>query len=310
MTSFRHPLVYVDGRPECERAVHAAVAIAKQGAGKIKLLHIAEPHLQVPELDPELGEALSTGQLEELDRLRHFALDLGVEATCEARIGRPFAEIIRACHQNGCDLVVKAAKGRSKLGWPMLGSTALHLIRKCATPVWLVTGRADPMPRRIMALLASEPDSEGRQALDRRVLEVATSLAEATGAELQVGAAWFVPGESLLRRRIAAEKYREYVDTARRQAEEALGSALEPFGAAINPSRVHLVKGVPYAELVQLAAERADLTVIGTTPPSAGAAFLIREEAEEVINRLETSIVAVKAEDFESPPELTRAAVH
>jgi len=41
--------------------------------------------------------------------------------------------------------------------------------------------------------------------------------------------------------------------------------------------------------------------VIGTAPPSGGAAFLIREEAEEVVNRLETSIVAVKPDGFVSP---------
>jgi len=43
--------------------------------------------------------------------------------------------------------------------------------------------------------------------------------------------------------------------------------------------------------------------VIGSTPPSGGAAFLIREEAEEVINRVGTSIVAVKPKDFVSPVE-------
>jgi hypothetical protein len=41
--------------------------------------------------------------------------------------------------------------------------------------------------------------------------------------------------------------------------------------------------------------------VIGTTTSSGAAAFLIREEAEELINRLETSIVAVKPDGFVSP---------
>ena len=58
---------------------------------------------------------------------------------------------------------------------------------------------------------------------------------------------------------------------------------------------------MPYVELVGLAARTADLAVIGTSPPKGGAAFLIREEAEEVINRLDTSIVAVKPDGFVSP---------
>lgn len=299
--NFRHVLVYADGQPECERALNVAASLAKQSGARLKVLHVAEPPLRVPGFDGEVDEALRSAQIEEVDRLRSLAQGMGVEASCEARTGRPFVEIIRACQREVCDLVVKAAKGKDRLGWPLLGSTALHLVRKCPVPVWLVGENPEPIPRRIMALLASDPASDERQALDRRVIEVACSLAESTGAELRVGAAWDAPGESLLRRRLPEEKLREYVDNARRQAEDGLGRALEPFKSSINPARVHLVRGVPYVELVALAAQRADLVVIGTTPPSAGAAFLIREEAEEVINRLETSIVAVKSEGFVSP---------
>jgi nucleotide-binding universal stress UspA family protein len=298
---FRNVLVYTDGRPACERALTAGAAVARQGGGKLTVLHVVEPPLPVPKLDAAIAQALESSQLEELDRLRSLAQTMGVEARCEARKGRPFVEIIRACQREGSHLVVKAARGRGRLGWPLLGSTALHLVRKCPAPVWLVGEDGEPLPRRVMALLASDPASEERQALDRRVLEVACSLAEATGAELSVGAAWEAPGESLLRRRVPEEKLREYVENARRQAEEGLGRALEPFGASVNPARVHLVRGLPYVELVGLAAQRADLAVVGTAPSSGGAAFLIREEAEEVVNRLETAIVAVKPEGFVSP---------
>ena len=298
---FRNVLVYTDGRPACERALTAGAAVARQGGGKLTVLHVVEPPLPVPKLDAAIAQALESSQLEELDRLRSLAQTMGVEARCEARKGRPFVEIIRACQREGSHLVVKAARGRGRLGWPLLGSTALHLVRKCPAPVWLVGEDGEPLPRRVMALLASDPASEERQALDRRVLEVACSLAEATGAEFSVGAAWEAPGESLLRRRVPEEKLREYVENARRQAEEGLGRALEPFGASVNPARVHLVRGLPYVELVGLAAQRADLAVVGTTPSSGGAAFLIREEAEEVVNRLETAIVAVKPEGFVSP---------
>ena len=227
---FRNVLVYTDGRPACERALTAGAAVARQGGGKLTVLHVVEPPLPVPKLDATIAQALESSQLEELDRLRSLAQTMGVEARCEARKGRPFVEIIRACQREGSHLVVKAARGRGRLGWPLLGSTALHLVRKCPAPVWLVGEDGEPLPRRVMALLASDPASEERQALDRRVLEVACSLAEATGAELSVGAAWEAPGESLLRRRVPEEKLREYVENARRQAEEGLGRALEPFG--------------------------------------------------------------------------------
>jgi nucleotide-binding universal stress UspA family protein len=299
--SFQHVLVYSDGRPESERALDVAASLVKQAGGRITVLHVAEPPLRVPGLDAELGEAFKSGQLEEVERLRARARELGVESKGEARTGRPYVEIIRACQENGCDRVVKAANARARLGSPLLGSTALHLVRKAPVPVWLVDESAGPSPRRIMALLASDPASDERQALDRKVLQVACSLAEVTGAELRVGAAWDATGESLLRKRMPEDQLREYVEGARRQAEEGLGRALEPFGNTINPARVHLVRGLPYIELVALASRNADLAVIGTAPPSGGAAFLIREEAEEVVNRLGISIVAVKPDGFVSP---------
>jgi len=299
--SFEHVLVFTDGGSASERALEVAASLVKQAGGRMTVLHVAEPPLRVPALGAEIGEVFARGQLEEVERLRARAHALGVEAGGEARTGRPFLEIIRACQQHGCDLVVKAARGSGRLGWPLLGSTALHLVRKAPVPVWLVGENAGPSPRRIMALLASDPASDERQALDRKVLEVACSLAQASGAELRVGAAWEAPGESLLRRRMPEEQIRKYVEGARRQAEEGLGRALEPFSDSINPARVHLVRGLPPIELVALASRNADLAVIGTAPPSGSAAFLIREEAEEVIHRLETSIVAVKPDGFVSP---------
>lgn len=297
---FSHILVFTDGRPDDERALEAAAGLVRRSGGKLTILHVAEPPLSIPELDAEISEMIMAGQQDDLDRLRELARTLDVEVTCEARWGRPFVEIIQTAQRAGCDLVAKAARGRGQLGWPLLGSTALHLIRKCPVPVWLVgTGRA-PVPRRIMALLASDPASDERQALDHRVLEVASSLAKSTEADLLVGAAWDAPGVSLLQKRMPDEKIRDYVEGARRQAEDGFGRALEPFKDTINPARAHLVRGVPYVELVRLAANGADLVVIGTAPPSGGASLLIREEAEEVINRLDTSIVAVKPDGFVS----------
>jgi len=296
---FRNVLVYTDGQPEAERAVRVGATLARQSGGALRILHVTGTRVPAG----RFGDALGALQEEELERLCKLARELGVEAESEARTGRPFLEILRTVRRTGSDVVIKAARGRGRLGWPLLGSTALHLVRKCPVPVWLVGQSSEPTPRSVMALLASDPGSDARQALDHRVLEVATSLARLTGADASVAAAWDAPGASLLRGRMRADELAEYVEGARREAEEALGRAVEPFAEAINPARVHLVRGVPHEVLVSLAAQRADLVVLGTTPPEAGAGLLIREEAEELVNRLETSILAVKPEGFVSPVE-------
>ncbi len=95
--------------------------------------------------------------------------------------GRPFVEIIQACHRDGCDLVVKAAKGTAA----RVASPREHRApsgRKCPVPVWLV-GEKRSRPRVASWHCSPAIPSDERHALDRRVLGVACSFAS-RGAEL------------------------------------------------------------------------------------------------------------------------------
>jgi len=298
---FRNVLVFSDGRPQSERALRIGVELARRASGRLEILQVGAARSVLSARDPLLGEALDALQMEQLERLRSLAAELGVEARAEVRTGHAFVEIIRKVQKEGFDLVIKAARGRERSGWPLFGSTAQHLVRKCPVPVWLVGEGSDALPSRVMALLASDPASDEREALDRRVLEAACALAALVEGDVHVAAAWDAPGAGLLAGRVPAEEIRAYVEDSRRSAEEALGRAIEPFLGRINPVRIELVRGVAERELVERAAHGADLTVIGTSSPGASRTFLIREEAEDVINRLAGSVVAVKPDGFVTP---------
>jgi nucleotide-binding universal stress UspA family protein len=295
---FRNVLVFSDGQPRSERALRVGARLARRSGGRLAILHVAGGGRI---RDPLLGEALGALQVEQVEKLRALAAELGVEADAELRTGRAFEEIIRKVLRDGCDLVVKSARGRERSGWPLLGSTAQHLVRKCPVPVWLVGDDGEAEPRRVLALLAGGPASDERTALDRRVLEVACSLGTASGARVRVAAAWDAPGAGLLAGRVPAAEIEAWVEGERRDAEDALGKALQGFEGRIHPAHVDLVRGVAERELVALAERHADLVVLGTSPPEGGAGLLIREEAEDVINRLDRSVVAVKPEGFVSP---------
>jgi nucleotide-binding universal stress UspA family protein len=298
--TFRDVLVFADGRPQSERALRVGAELARRSGGRLEILQVGRAQTGLSGRDPLLGEALDALQIEQLDKLRALAAELGVEASGEVRTGDAFVEIIRKARRGRFDLVVKAARGRERGGWPLFGSTAQHLVRKCPVPVWLVGEGAEPAPRRVLALLGGGSTDEARAALDRRVLEVACDLAALSGADVHAAAAWDAPGASLLAGRVPAAEIDAWVEDCRREAEESLGRALAGFADRINPARVDLVRGAAERELVDLA-RSADLVVIGTSPLAAGEAFLIREEAEDVINRLDGSVVAVKPEGFVSP---------
>jgi len=296
MHAHRDVLAYVDWDPSSDRAVDVAAALAARDEAGLTVLHVAEPLLTT---DATLEKVVREEQEARLRELGERVGATGVEARVLARAGRPFLEVIRQCLEGGHDLVVKAARGRRRLGPAVFGSTALHLLRKCPAPVWLVGETVPTSPQRILAVLGLE---EGEADLDDRVLRHATALARSTGAELRVAAAWSAPGEGLLRGRVPDEEVGRYALGVQRDAEEALAHRLAPWREAVHSARVHLVKGLPQVELATLAARhRSDLVVLGTVPPGGVAGLFIKEEAEELVNRLEASVLALKPEGFVSP---------
>ena len=64
----------------------------------------------------------------------------GVPTTMVFRVGLPYDEIIKACRDEGVDLVVLATKGRSNLVGSLFGSTAEKVFRRASCTVVSVRG--------------------------------------------------------------------------------------------------------------------------------------------------------------------------
>ena len=98
--------------------------------------------------------------------LRSEGLDLSVQL---AR-GSPWLEVTYAVLREGYDLVIKAASGSDAKRMPFIGSTAVHLIRKCPCPVWIVGDVWEGSGGRILA--AIDPVDEGtRRAHAQEILK-------------------------------------------------------------------------------------------------------------------------------------------
>jgi nucleotide-binding universal stress UspA family protein len=190
-------------------------------------------------------------------------------------------------------------------GW--FGSTATHLLRKSAVPVWVMKPHPVPRYRRVLAALDRDVMDPGRGDLNVKILELASSLALAEESELHVAHAWSVAGETILRSRlgITIEEIEEIAEETRVGRGKWLESALSEVPAAADLARAHLPQGPPHEAIPKLVEDlEVDLVVMGTLGRSGVAGVLIGNTAERILNRVHCAVLAVKPDGFRSPVRL------
>ena len=228
--------------------------------------------------------------------------------------GKGFYEIIRAVLQHGYDLVIKTCHQHESLGTMLFGSTDMHLLRKCPCPVWLIKPQEEKKFSRILAAVDLEPpaDVEKMEALNQQIMEMASSLALSQFAELHFVHAWMIFGESMLKSsRYGAlnEEASEWIKEQKREIEvrrDAFESKMEKFlgdkGSDYLKPEIHFIKGDATDIIPKLAEEKnIDLVIMGTIARTGIPGFFMGNTAENILNQLNCSVIAIKPEGFVSP---------
>ncbi|MCP5141858.1 MAG: universal stress protein [Chromatiales bacterium] len=310
MKRFQNILFLADSYPVSPRGLERAIELAARNHARLTLLAVAEP---IDSSDPalaapgqSLNNALQVGLLSGLDEaLAQFDPEQrsNLQIQTRAALGVPYLLAIRAIAEHGHDLVMKAAERPNGTVRRLFGSTDMHLLRKAPCPVWIEPDAALPRHRRLIA--AIDPLSEAGDGLDRKILELATSLALIEGADLDVIHVWRLPGEQFLSRgraRISETELQHLLRATEARHRAAVDHAVEPFRAMPIVLRVHFVKGLP-GEAIQALAQRrdADLIVMGTVGRTGIPGFFIGNTAEQVLGDAPCGVLAVKPEGFRSP---------
>ena len=149
---YQRILVAIDGSPVADKALADAIMLAREGGGRLMILHVSEPPL------PITGE----GQWVMMDLPRDVFLRLGEEMLAkaaekartenvtaetrnvEAMGGRVARVIAEAAMEWQADLVVAGSHGRRGIDRLLLGSVAEGLVRMAEVPVLLVRAGANP----------------------------------------------------------------------------------------------------------------------------------------------------------------------
>ncbi len=316
MRSFRNILVVVEEESQHAAAYAEAVGLARENDARLTFLDIAVASpgefARLLSLLPGVaaegpGAELVRYHAERAEAFAAAARAEGIEAEAAVEDGTPFIAVIGRVLAAGHDLVLKGLyTGASGLPGLTRGPD-LHLLRKCPCPVWIVRDEPGTGPRRILAAVDPDttPDDETRNALNRRVLDLAFSLAERDGATVDVVGAWRVLEENVLRTgrvHLPAEEVDTIVERERQASLARLEALIAAYrGRPVTCNILHL-KGAPGDVIPEhVASAGIDTIVMGTVGRTCIAGLLIGNTAETILGRTSCAILAIKPPGFVSP---------
>ena len=310
MKRFKKILCYVGGPADPSAGLDRAADLAAMNSAQLTLIDVLPESTEGPWLvvpgKPELEKMVVTFRIQDLEEMAARIAQRGVPVNIVVTTGNPFVEIIRQVVANEHDLVIKTAQGLENRLGGLLGTTALHLMRKCPCPVWVVKPPTSERFNRVLAAVDPRSDTPGEDPLSIKVLELAASLAAMNDSTLHLVHAWWLHSEAMLRSRRINMPPAE-IDGLLREVRGAAEASLDALVKRVDLSHIqfesHIIKGQPY-EVISGFASQSDIAVMGTLSRSGIDGLLIGNTAERILRQVECSVLAIKPEGFRTPLRL------
>jgi nucleotide-binding universal stress UspA family protein len=156
-----------------------------------------------------------------------------------------------------------------------------------------------------LACVDTSSGDEQDEKLNRRVYELAESISKYHGGRFSVVHAWSIWNEQMLKGRIGEDLFEEIEKNNQTQVTRMLNEFLERYGIDANAKNVFLLKGEP-ADVIPAMTwnEGVDLVVMGTVARSGITGMVTGNSAEQILSRIQCSVLALKPDDFVSPVTL------
>jgi universal stress protein E len=230
-------------------------------------------------------------------------------ATCAVWDHPLYEGIVRHAAATGADMVVKDTHRHSAAARALLTNTDWHLIRSCASPLWLV--KPEELPTELSFIAAIDPMNEHDKpaALDDEILVISKKLAEKSGGAVHAFHS-FDP-----RIAVATATANAYIpvslpfDEIEKQMREQHEKRFHEITAfhEIPDDKSHLIAGLTHEELPELAEEiNASAVVMGAVARNRLKRMFIGATAERVLDHLPCDLIIVKPDWFRTPEEISK----
>ena len=310
MKRFKNILLIFDPEKSDRSTFRRAAALARNNQGRLTVVSVLH-HLPrdlpmaVTKISPqELQEIAIKERRTQAERfIKLGEREIG-DVSFNVVIGTPFIEIIRQVIRDQHDLVIVTAEGKTGLKDRLFGSTSLHLMRKCPCPVWVMKPTRYRRYTRILAAVDPESMSKERNLLNRVIMDLATSMAALEEGELHLVHAWSLVGEGHMRAfgDASPKEIDRWRNSARYNAQKHFNDLVGHYSLEALNHEIHLLEGYPDSLIPELARKkRIDLIVMGTVCRTGIAGFFIGNTAENVLQKVNCSVLTVKPEGFVSP---------
>ena len=305
MKRFKNILLVINSEIKNPPALSCAFSLAKNNNARLKIIDVVketsgyQPILPASANNINLHDMLVLEKREHVESLLRPFEKEGVETSIKILAGIPFLEIIREVIRKEHDLVIVTPEGKSEFKDMLLGTTSMHLMRKCPCPVWAIKPSSDvPFPR-ILAAVNPDPGDKETSSLNQKILEMSSSLAEMQKSELHIVHAWDFHVRSVM---IPKHTMDEIVEEVRIMHKSWFEEFLRNHAPDLPQSQIHLIRGEAGIQVARLAKEKdVDLIVMGTVSRTGIPGLFIGNTAEKILYRVDCSVLAVKPDDFISP---------
>jgi len=323
---FKNILCVVNTKQNDTSALEHAVKLAASNQASLTVVEVID---EIPPNTKLFDRALSLGDLQVkiVAGYKNKLEDLispwinKIEIKSKVLTGISFLEIIHEVLREGHDLVFKMTESCGVLG-RVFCSDDMHLLRKCPCPVWLIKPNSPKSYQRILAAVDVDdfyPPEElaTRHLLNVQILQMAGSLSILESADMHAVHVWDAIAENLMNLAFndtPEEKVASYIESVRQQYEANMDKLMRELTSYIgqdalnyiHPQR-HLIKGCPRKEIPLFAEKiKADLVVMGTVARTGIPGLFMGNTAENILNQLDCSVLAIKPSGFVTPVTLDR----
>ncbi len=305
MHRFKNILAVYPDRIGADDVFAQSVNTARVNGAKLTLIDVVPERYATPAWMRERGK-----------RLRRLLPAIHAEGVQDAQVlvfsGTPFIEIIRQVLRGAHDLVVTCPENPSPMQQFYMGSTVTHLVRKCPCPVWVVKPNRDGRYSKVLACIDPKTSDHSEHQLDRKIVELANSLANANAAELHILHAWEVSGadRDRIRSEISNDAYSEILARHETLHLDRARIVLEEIANLSSGYELHMPRSAPNVAILDTVSQHdIDLIVMGSVNQVGVSGFFIGSAAEAVLSRARCGLFTVKPEGFRTPVVLEQGAI-